>query len=316
MTKLQEFNEITLTDSYNKLSYKNDINNHIISVLDIALENTESEILKAQDFKFSKRLYWECISIIYENNPIIRTEEEKENDRVIEQNLYRQVINKLDTFFDKNDQVLLETMDFTISNFIDNRHYSDKLSINPWNFTDKIFIENNLLYSFTDNRDEYDHLLKNKRKESELSRYATIGVLGKGHRKDYAQSYIKDIYALRTLFLNLLDENNYDSRKPIKINEIFKQFRDLGILKTDLSDSNIRYWIVKPLKDSIKIGSNKNGFFIIRNEEDLNESYKSHYRNFIGFYKTLEKHKRKSSQEFENSDTNLNKHNDFLDILR
>lgn len=312
MTKLQEFNEITLTDSYNKLSYKTDINNHIISVLDIALENTDSEVLRDKDFKFSKRLYWECISIIYEKNPIILTDEEKENDRIIEQNLYREVINKLNNFFDEKDEILLETIDFTISNFLDNLRYHGKLLTSPWDYTDKIFLENNLLYSFTDNRDEYDHLLKNKKKESELSRYATIGVLGKGHRKDYAQSYIKDIYALRTLLINLLDESNFDSRKPITITQIIRSFRDLGILKTDLSDSNIKYWIVKPLKDSIKIGSNKNGYFIIRSEEDLHESYKSHFQNFVGFYKTLEKHKLRSIREFEEPEYILNKHIDFL----
>jgi hypothetical protein len=312
MTSIQTFKDIALTESYNKLSYKNDINNHIVAVLDIALENTQSSVLTDQEFKFSKRLYWECLSNIYERNPISRTEEQKEEDRILEQKLYINLINKLDKYFDENDEVLLETIDFTISNFIDNINYSNLLPINPWFHTDKIFIENQLLYTFTDNRDEYNHLLKTNKQESELSKYATIGVLGKGHRKDYAQSYIKDIYALRTLLINLLDENNFDSRKPITITKIIRHFRDLGIPKTDLSDSNIKYWIVKPLKDSIKIGSNKNGYFIIRSEEDLSESYKSHFKNFVGFYKTLEKHKFRSIREFEEPEYNLNKHNDFL----
>ncbi|WP_175622835.1 hypothetical protein [Chryseobacterium schmidteae] len=315
MANVHTFNDITLTESYNKLSYKTDINNHIIAVLDLALENTKSEVFNDKDFTFSKGLYWECVSTIYERHPIVKTDEEKESDRILEQQLYLNVINKLDKFFDETDEVLLETIDFTISNFIDNANYFERLAINPWYYSDKILFENNLLYSFTDNRDDYDHLLKNKKKESELTKYATIGVLGKGHRKGYAQSYIKDIFALRTLFLNLLDESNFDSTKPITITEIITRFRALGISKNDLSDSNIKYWIVKPLKDFIKIGSNKNGYFIIRNEEDLNESYKSHYKNFVGFYKTLEKHKRRSIQEFEDFDTNLNRHNDFLTNL-
>lgn len=312
MANLQEFNNITLTESYRNSSFKNDLNNHIISVLDIALENTESSTLQDKEFKFSKKLYWECVNTIYNNNPISRTEEEKEISRVFEQNLYLDVIQKLDKFFDETDEILLETIDFTISNFVDNINYGDMLSINPWNYTDKILFENNLLYSFTDEREDYDHLKKNNSKESELSKYATIGVVGKGHRKDYTQSSIKDIYALRTLFLNLLDENNFDSKKPIKITEIIEKFRDLEISKTDLSDSNIKYWIVKPLKDFTKIGSNKNGYFIIRDEEDLAESYKSHFTNFRGFYNTLEKHKLRSINEFEDLIDYFDEHNKFI----
>ncbi len=312
MEQLHTFEDILLTNSYNKSTYRNDFNNHIVSVLDYALENTGAEVLKNKDLKFSKGLYWECLNSIYENNPIIRNEVEKEQNRLFEQGLYINIINKLDGYFDPNDYLLLETIDFTISNYTDNLNYGQKLDFNPWSYSNKIFTEDNLLYTFTDNKDEYKHLLKHKKKESELSKYLTIGVLGKGLRKDYAQSYIKDIYALRTLFLNILDENNHDSTKPIKITEIIKQFRDLEISKTDLSDSNIKYWIVKPLKNRTKIGSNKNGYFIIRTEEDLQESYKSHYNNFVGFYKTLERHKELAIHEFLAFGNDFNNHNNLL----
>ncbi|MDQ6470131.1 hypothetical protein RB619_05710 [Flavobacterium sp. LHD-80] len=312
MEQLNIFEDISLTNSYNKLSYRNDFNNHIVSVLDFALENTGSEVLKNKDLKFSKGLYWECLNSIYENNPIIRNEEEKEQNRLFEQSLYLNIITKLDGYFDEDDDLLLESIDFTISNYTDDLNYGQRLDFNPWSYSNKIFTEDNLLYTFTDNKDEYKHLLKHKKKESELSKYLTIGVLGKGQRKDYAQSYIKDIYALRTLFLNLLEENKHDSDNPIKFYNIIKQFRDLGISKTDLTDGNIKYWIVKPLKNSVKIGSNKNGYFAILTEADLYESYKSHYSNFIGFHKTLEKHKKHSISTFLSLDEKFNKHNNFL----
>lgn len=310
--EVNRFNDISLTDNYGKLSYRNDFNNHIVSVLDFAFEHSESEVFNNKDLKFSRALYWECLNSIYEKSPIIRNEEEQEQNRLFEQSLYVGIINKLDDFFDEKDELLLESIDFTVSNYVDNLNYEGKLIVNPWSYSNKIFTDDNLLYTFTDNKDEYKHLLNNKKKESELSRYLTIGVLGKGHRKDYSQQYIKDVYALRTLLLSLMDENNNDCGNPIKINEIIKQFRDLGVSLTDLSDSNIKYWIVRPLKNSTKIGSNKNGYFIIRSLEDLAESYKSHLKNFIGFYNTLEKHKGRAGQEFLEFGYDFNKHNELL----
>lgn len=313
MDQLNKFDDISLTNSYNKLSYRNDFNNHIVSVLDFAFENTGSEVLKDKELKFSKSLYWECINSIYENNPIIRNEEEKEDNRLFEQRLYVNIIEKLDGFFDEKDDLLLESIDFTISNYTDNINYGEKLDFNPWSYSNKIFTEDNLLYTFTDNKDEYKHLLKHKKKESEISKYLTIGVLGKGQRKDYAQSYIKDIYALRTLFLDMLENNKHNSSNPLKLYDIIKQFRDLGISKEDLTDSNIKYWIIKPLKNRVKIGSNKHGYFIIQTEDDLYESYRSHLKNFVGFFNTLEKHKRHSISTFlALGDDKFREHNNLL----
>ncbi|MDQ5930360.1 MAG: hypothetical protein QG594_2148 [Bacteroidota bacterium] len=304
------FEGITLTDSYRSSSYKNNLNNHIVSVLDYASEHTDSKVFNDVNLKFSKTLYWECLEVIYENNSKPTTDEEKEENRILEQNLYIHVINKLGKFFDQNDELLLETIDFTIGNYIDNQNYHKILNnSNPWIFTNDILINDHLLYSFTDNVTEYKHL-QNK-KESEISKNLTIGVLAKGQKKEYKHSYIRDIYALRKLFLNLLDENNYNCLKPLKLDEIIKHFRKLDILEDDLTDKNIKNWIVKPLKKSIKIGSNKNGYFIIRDEDDLYESYISHLNNFKGFYKTLENHQ-KISKTFEELVNDFNSHNKII----
>ncbi len=304
------FSDIELTSNYKRLSYKNNLNDHIVSVLDLASENSNSKIFQDKNLKFSKSLYWECLSVIYEKNPIQKTDIEKETNRILEQKLYIDVINKLGEFFNPNDELLLETIDFTISNYIDNLNYKNILeNCNPWSFTNDILINENLLYSITDNNENY-YQLKNH-KESELSKNLTIGVIAKGHKKEYSHSYIRDIYALRKLFLNLLDEENYDSLRPLKINNIIKSFRKLNISENDLTDGNIKNWIVKPLKKSIKIGSNKNGYFIIRNEDDLYESYISHFNNFNGFYKTLEKHQ-KISKSFDSVTDEFNLHNEIL----
>lgn len=312
MNNFNTYQDIELTESYQKLSYKNHINDHITTVLDFAAEFSDSDVLKDSNLKFSKRLYWECIDSIYQKNPIILDEEGKEKNRKIKQDLYKTIINKLGIYFNIKDTVLIETIDFTISNYMDNLNYDEVLGTNnPWSITNSILMDNNLLYSFTDNKDEYKHLLKKNKKESELSKTLTIGVVAKGHRKDYVQSYIKDIFALRNLLMNLLDEKNHDRTNPLKITDIIQNFRDLQIPEDQISDYNIKSWIVKPLKRFTKLGSNKDGYFIIRNEEDLYESYKSHYNNFTGFYKTLERHKRFAST-FEAVNNNFDKHNDLF----
>lgn len=292
MKNINAYRDVILTDNYQGMAYKNNLNDHIVSVLDYASANNDSEILKSKDLKFSKQLYWECLNVIYEKNPIAENSFEKVTNRALKQNLYRHIIEMLGTFFNFKDELLIETIDFTVSNYIDNYKYQDKLlANNPFSFANNVFISNKLLYSFSDNKDEYSHLFKEKKKESELSKNLTIGVFGKGNRKGYAHTYIKDIYALRNLLINLLDEKNHDSNNPIKITNLYKNLRDLGIPENELSDSNIKNWIVQPLKRFTKIGSNKYGYFIIRTEEDLFESYKSHYKNFMGFYNTLERHR-------------------------
>lgn len=312
MNNFNTYQDVVLTENYQKLSYKNHINDHITAVLDSASESTDSPTLKDSHLKFTKKLYWECIDTIYQNNPLIQNNESKEKNRNIKQNLYKTIIEQLGVYFDSNDNILIDTIDFTVSNYIDNLNYSEILGTNnPWYYSNNILFNNNLLYSFTDNIDEYKHLLRRNKKESELSKNLTIGVLGKGHRKDYLQTYIKDIYALRNLLINLLDEKNHDRNNPLKINDIIQNFRDLNISDTDLTNNNIKSWIVRPLKKFTKLGSNKDGYFIIRNEEDLFESYKSHYNNFMGFYKTLERHKRfAQTSEFDLKD--FDKHNEFF----
>lgn len=284
--------DIILTDNYQKLSYRDNLNDHIVSVLDVASEKIDTDVLTNKDLVFSKRLYNECLVTIYENTTLQLDEQQKIALKTVKQQLYLTFIEKLGTFFNINDNLLIETMDFTVSNYMDCLKYKDVLSYNnPWTYSNNILTQNHLLYSFTDNIDDYKHLLKKNKKESELTKQLTIGVLAKGSREDYTQSYVKDVYALRNLLLNFLDEKNHDRRAPIKLKDIISEFRKMAITENDLSDSHIKSWIVYPLKKFAKLGSNKIGYFIIRSEEDLYESYLSHYNNFTGFYKTLERHK-------------------------
>lgn len=307
---MNTFENIQLTKSYRNASYKSMLGNHLTSVLDLVLSESDENQTADKSFKFSNRLYWECIEQIHEKN-FDKISEELE-DTLINQkvSLYESIISKLGIYFNNNDLLLMKSIDFTVNNYFDNILYREVLSEeNPWSYCNKIFTENHLLYSFSDNRDEYSNLARNKSKESELSKDLTIGVLRRGFRSDYGVGYIKDNFALRKLFLDILDEENYDSENPIKLNEIYKLFRStLEISYEDLPDNGIRNWILKPLKNITKIGSSKGGYFIIRNEHDLYMSYRSHYQNYLGFYDTLEKHRKYSEKLNTSYADRFNKH--------
>jgi hypothetical protein len=307
---MNTFENIQLTKSYKNASYKSMLGNHLTSVLDLVLGDSNEIQTSDKSFKFSNGLYWECIEQIYEKN-FDKISEELEEKLIIQKaSLYEMIISKLGTFYEENDLLLMKSIDFTVSNYFDNILFKNILSEeNPWSYCDKIFTEKHLLYSFSDNRDEYNSISRNKSKESELSKDLTIGVLRKGFRSDYGVGYIKDNFALRKLFLDILDEDNYDSNNPIKLNEIYKLFRStLEISEEDLPDNGIRNWILKPLKSITKIGSSKEGYFIIRNEDDLYMSYRSHYQNYLGFYETLEKHRKYSEKLNTSYADRFNKH--------
>lgn len=300
---------IVLTDSYKGLSYRNNLNDHITSVLDIAYEKTNSSILRDKELRFSKTLYWECLDAIYDNTQLNIDEQRKQELNDIKTQLYSNFIKDHRNIFNVRDKHLMETLDFTISNYIDYiKYYEVENFSSPWEISSNILLNDQLLYSFTDDPDDYKELLKRNKKESELSKNLTIGILAKGNRVDYTQSYVKDIYALRNLLLNLLEEGNHDRNSPLTAKQIIKMFRRLEIKDLDLSDYHIKKWIIEPLKKFTKLGSNKTGYFIILDEEDLYESYKSHFNNYKGFYKTLERHKN-FAKYLNCTDKNFDEHN-------
>ncbi len=282
---------IELATSYTSKSYKRLLGDHLTSVLDYALSDHEQNKIT---LKFSNDLYWECINKIHESyyNQISNKLTSETEDLLFEnkRTLTKSIIRSLGTFYDKNDINLVKSIDFTVNNHFDNTVFNSiNIELNPWQNCDKIFTDSHLLYSFSEDKDEYKKLLRGR--ESELSKDATIGVLRKGAKYDFGVGYIRDSYKLRRVFLDILDEENRNHTKPIKKNDIFKLFRDrLSIPNEDLSNNNIFNWIIKPLKDNIKIGSNKGGYFIINSPEDLLHSYDSHYHNYLGYFNTLNKH--------------------------
>ena len=302
---MTQFDDIELSTTYRGSSYKTMLGDHLTSVLDLVFDEVDENQTVDKNFKFSTRLYWECIEQIHDKN--FNTISEEIEDKLSTQKLvlYKKILSKLGIYFREDDVLLSRSIDFTVNNYFENIIFTEVLpEINPWKYCDKIFTESHLLYSFSDNKDEYKGMLRQNYKESELSKELTIGVLRKGARSEFGIGYIKDNFAIRKLFLDILDEKNHNSKKPIKIIDIFELFRiDLGISVEDLSDNNISNWILKPLKKITKVGSNKEGYFIIRDEDDLYRSYWSHYKNYLGFYDTLERHRKYSEK--------LNTSNDF-----
>ncbi|WP_313094065.1 hypothetical protein [Empedobacter sp.] len=281
--------DIILKDKYAHAFMKEKLSDHITTIFDYtSIRHSEINLID-KDFKFSDKLYWECITDIYDTNPIDASLDDYFYE--IESDLYSKLVDQLGEYFNIKDPYIMKTLGFTISNFIDNLKYKDILKeYNPFKLTNEILFKKGILYMLTENVDE-SYIRRSNYKESELIKNLEIGVISKCKKDDISVRYIKDNFGYRAVLLNLLKDNNNNRSNPIKKHEIIKLFRNLGVDELSLKDSEINNWIIRPLKTSLKIGSNNSGYFVINDLEDLHTSYMSHYQNYLGFKATLDKHK-------------------------
>lgn len=201
------------------------------------------------------------------------------------------MIDQLGEYFSFNDSYLMRSLGFTVSNYVDNLKYKDILKeYNPFKLSNEVLSQKGLIYMFSDYLDE-SVIKKNYKGESELVRDLQIGVISKCKKEELSIRYIKDNFGYRTILLNILKDEGRNRLNPIKKMDIIEKLRIMGVKELDLTDNEIINWIIKPLKNSLKLGSNKLGYFVIIDEEDLHASYMSHYQNYLGFRTTLEKHK-------------------------
>ncbi|NBA74621.1 hypothetical protein GOQ04_03640 [Emticicia sp. ODNR4P] len=304
--------DVQLATSYTSKKYKKLLGDHLTGILDESLASPE---YSKMTIRFSNELYWECVEKIHEkfHDTISEYFTEEEDDRLFEEKtiLTKRIIANLGSFYDKSND-LIKSIDFTVNNHANNYIFSklkEHVKINNlWDSCDKVFTDHGLLYLFSEDKDTYRNLLKHQ--ESDLSKEATIGVLRKGAKKDFGISYIRDSYQLRKTFLDILEDEKHNFENPIKKEDIFKLFREkLAIPADDLTNQNISNWIIKPLKNGIRIGSNKEGYFLIKTFDDLLHSYDSHYNNYIGFYNTLNRYEKIAETLFgESNITEFQKH--------
>lgn len=286
-TYISYISNISLGDSYKNINIKKYLGDHVTSVFDYVSNVIENKDILNHETKFSERLYWECIGQVYMNNDYDSDIDYFE----IENILYNKLISELGGFFDRKDKYLCKSIDFTVSNYIDNIKYRDSLGeFNPFSYNIDLLNERKVLYTFTEDLDDLKKYFKIS-KESIETKNLNIGIIGKCKKDKPLLNYMKDNFGLRNLLLNVLKDKNSYSNNPVTYTDIIKIFRIRGIEESVLSDNDIRNWIIIPLKKLLYIGSNTAGYFLINTEEDLLNSYQSHYKTYRGYFKTLERHK-------------------------
>jgi hypothetical protein len=309
--------KLQLTDSYRSKVYTKNFNSHLDCLIQTSIDLTgnENTVLKKNNIEITNSLYWQTEAYILENLDDVEDDSILTELDDLEDILYNKIIKSLGKNYDKSS-MQNRMIDLSVHNVIMyvKYHYfsKNKEFNNPWDYAKNILFDNSVIHTFSDNIEEfYDYGLKLNDKESEITKYNRIGILGKGNRKDYTTGYVRDLVSIRNTLFNILEEEGFNSSKPIKINKIFEKVRSLGIYENELSDSNIKNWLITPLKRNNKVGSCREGYFIINSCLDLEVSYISHLENLKGYYRTLENHRR-MSEKFKCSDFNFQSHNEFL----
>lgn len=324
MTTIQEIessvHQLSLTENYRPKGYVKNFNQHVDDLITTCVNLTGDNFDEDKNFHFTDSVYWSCEAIILEKLDDIDDNSFLNALDNLEDQLYSTLKRKIKTIKSYTDQSLINKMlDLTVNNILLSLKF-DKFSDaslfeNPWMETTKILLENGLIYTFSNDINSLKDLgLKINENESELIKKNLVGVVGKGNQDKFATGYFRDLAYLRNLLYDLLESENHTSSKPIKADSIIDQIRQVGIGSKELSDNNIRSWIITPLKKSNRLGSNNEGFFIIKTEEDLIASYERHLESFKGFYRTLENHKR-LADKFNISSDRLDKHNYFPNIF-
>ncbi|MFD1257103.1 hypothetical protein ACFQ3S_09870 [Mucilaginibacter terrae] len=308
------------SESYRGKAFVKNFNSHVDSLMETCSSLYDLPVIEDPNFNFTNLIYWQFEALILEKlDDVIEQDVLNALDN-LEDKLYSTLIKNLGQFYrNGNTNWINKMLDMTINNIVlaaKYEYFSQRDHFkNPWIDAMGILIDNKLIYTFSDDVTELKGLgLKINQKESQLVSDKLIGVAGKGHKKDFATGYFRDLTALRNMLYNILDSQNNNSSNPLKREKIVDEIRTMGIKESELSDNNIQSWLINPLKRSNRIGSNKDGYFVIKNSDDLIISYNSHFENFKGFYRTLERHKRLAKQ-YDIPEAILNKHNSFIQDL-
>lgn len=293
-----EIDKLVLADDYRNKSFTKNFNAHLNSLIDtsIVLSGEASSILSSHNVEITNSIYWQTEGFILEKlDDVVDVEVIGQLDE-LENVLYDKIIKSLGKNYDKSS-----TLNKMIDNTVHNTLMAIKFNffsrydefLNPWQDAKNILFENSVLHTFYTNFEEFISLgYNNKSNESEVTKYKKIGVLGKGNKDNFTYGTVRDLIGLRNTVIDILEEKANSGKNPIKTDILISELRRMGISEADLSDGNIINWLISPLKRNNKIGSCREGYFLMNNCSDVSVSYKSHLENLRGYYNTLENHRK------------------------
>lgn len=315
---INKFGEVHLTNDYRIKRYRSYFQKHLTTLFDVSnvIVDNQGSIFNDTSLVLTDRIYHQTEGFVIENLDDvddINIEEDLEN---LEDFLYSKIKNSLGQHYDKNSIELLKMIDRTVHSAIlsvkFNYFSKNEEFVNPWESESEIFLDNKVLHLFTTNKEEVDDFVEVNLNESEEISDKKIWILAKGQRSDYTSGYVRDLLGLRNTILAILDECANSYRNPIKTQAIILKLRQMGISQDEYSDSNIKNWLITPLKRNNRIGSSKDGYFMLNTCDDIAFSYSSHLENLKGYFRTLESHRRLAENKSCSSDHNLNEHLIFL----
>ncbi|MCD9855572.1 hypothetical protein LUD75_12680 [Epilithonimonas sp. JDS] len=312
----EKFEKITLTDNYRSKKFTKNFDKHLAILVDTTIQLAEeNSVLTNKHIDFTDKMYWESQGYILEKLDTITDSEILNEFDNLEDILYERIKVSLGNAYNGSEALNLmidnsvhDTLLALKFNFFENKDNY----FNPWEDAKNILVEDEVLYTFSTDTEKLNSLgFSIVSNDSVDISDKKINIIGKGSRNDYNYGFVRDLLGLRNTIIQILDENSSFGNKATTADEIIIKLRRMGIRSNELTDHNIKSWLIAPLKRSNRIGSDKEGYFILNNCQDVKISYYSHYENFKGYYRTLEKH-RKLAIKFGCEDPYFSSHLEFL----
>lgn len=302
----------SLRENYLNRSYLNGFNNHVNSLFNCEAElSLTPELLINENYKFSKVRYYEAETAILEELDDVSDDIET-NLSNLEDELYSKIERELGNFYNRNDELglMIDNTVHSVLLAVKFNFFSQKDSfLNPWADTMNILIHDRYLFKAIHDTNEFDEIkrLKKGANRSEVLDDSEIYVAVKGKSANFTFGSFKDFVALRKTMLDLIEDRAGSANTPVKFEVLMTELNNMLGEGRHLSDNEIKAKLIYPLKGASRIGSCKEGYFILKTCEDIAKSYESHFGRFRGYFKTLEAH-RLAALRTENTCYDFDKH--------
>lgn len=311
------FENLSLTESYRNKRFTKNFEKHLNLLIDTAvlLTGDNSTILNDNSISITDQIYWESEGFVLEILDDVTDSSIINELSNLEDILYEKIKSSLGRFNDNSSRLNL-MIDQSVHNAllgVKFNYFSQSMNyFNPWESAKDILIENEVLYTFSNDMDKLISMgYEISSDDSQEIIDKKINIIGRGSREDYTYGFVRDLVGLRNTVLNILDEHATSGDSATTADKIINELRHMGIRQEELSDGNIKNWLISPLKRNNKIGSHKEGYFLLKNCDDVSVSYESHLENLKGYFRTLENHRR-LAHKFGCNNPRFDEHREFF----